>query len=122
MSGFKTCREWPACACGRGGPDFCKTPAKSEGLELTEAQVLLAVKQACAPRSAYIGDVLYRRYADAVRNGAAGYLPTRARILRRLRSLEKSGLIACVGGPDGFYGYEWRITKAGHLALAEIAP
>lgn len=88
---------------------------------LTEEDVLLAVKQAAAPRSGYIGDVIQRRHAFAARGGAiAGHPPTRAIILRRLRSLEKSGLLKCIGGPDGMYGFEWSITKAGHMVISEM--
>jgi DNA-binding HxlR family transcriptional regulator len=39
-------------------------------------------------------------------------------MLRRLRELERDGLLVCTGGPDGYYGYSWRITEAGHASLA----
>lgn len=54
--------------------------------------------------------------------GATGHPPTRGLILRRLRQLEQRGLLTCVGGPDGYYGFEWLITEAGHEVLAKGLP
>lgn len=76
---------------------------------LTEGMVLRAVDAAAAPRSAYIADRVRRAHGPA-RQGL---------ILARLRSLEDKGLIECKGGPDGCYGYEWRITLAGRIHLRD---
>lgn len=87
-------------------------------MKLTEAQVLEAVAKACSPRSLYIGDVIARSHGRFVLDGGKGHPPAVGLILRRLRALENSGLLECVGGPDGYYGFEWRITEAGRSALA----
>lgn len=48
-----------------------------------------------------------------------GHWPGSAPVRRALRRLEREGLVKEVGGPTGYYGYEWEITEAGKKALAE---
>lgn len=81
------------------------------------AAVLQAVKDAIVPRSLYIHDQMRLQHGQHVLNGGKGHPPTNAVILRRLRSLQADGLLECIGGPDGYYGFEWRITDLGQAAL-----
>ncbi|RVC47603.1 hypothetical protein EN781_00255 [Mesorhizobium sp. M4A.F.Ca.ET.090.04.2.1] len=90
-------------------------------MKLPGIEVLAAVATAVSPRGAYINDQVQRAHAKAVKAGAIGHPPSTGLVLRRLRSLEKRGLIECVGGPDGYYGFEWRITDAGRAELARRA-
>lgn len=85
--------------------------------KLTKAQVLKAVSTAVRPRSVYINNEVHQAHWAHVVAGGIGHPPTAALILRRLRALEIDGLVECVGGPDGIYGFEWSITAAGRLAL-----
>ncbi|RWO18178.1 MAG: hypothetical protein EOS08_25480 [Mesorhizobium sp.] len=89
---------------------------------ISERDVLSAVAAAASPRSAYIGDEVQKMHAKAVKAGGKGHTPTTVLILRRLRSLEKFGFLECVGGPDGYYGFEWRITDAGRKELEGRGP
>ncbi|ESY42058.1 hypothetical protein X747_14905 [Mesorhizobium sp. LNJC384A00] len=91
-------------------------------MKLTRTAALQAVKDAVRPRSAYINDQVHRQHGQHVRNGGTGHPPTNAVILRRLRSLQSDGLLECIGGPDGYYGFEWRITDLGQAALETGGP
>lgn len=91
-------------------------------MKLTKAQVLKAVSTAVLPRSGYINDEIHKAHQAHVAAGGIGHPPTTALVLRRLRALERDGLISCVGGPDGFYGFEWTITEAGRRALENEEP
>ena len=86
---------------------------------LTKDTVLHAVDEAIAPFSAYINDVVQRKHARSIRAGGTGHSPTAALVLRRLRQLEADGLVKCIGGPRGLYGFSWRITEAGRRALKD---
>lgn len=85
---------------------------------LTKLHVLAAVARALAPKSAYIAIELHRAHIEHVGVVGKGHPPRRGLILSRLRSLEADGMLECTGGPDGYYGYSWRITDAGRAALA----
>lgn len=87
-------------------------------MSITTFDVLRALDRAVAPRSACVADVLDRNHREHVARGGTGFPPRRSLILARLRTLEASGLIVCTGGPDGYYGYGWRITEAGRASLS----
>jgi hypothetical protein len=86
--------------------------------KLTEQEVLIALDKACSPASAYVIDELNQAHHARIKAGGTGFPPHRGVVLNRLRSLERSGKIECRGGPDGYYGYKWRITDAGRVVLA----
>lgn len=86
--------------------------------KLTDAQVLVALDKAISPKSAYVAAEVDQMHLAHIRAGGKGFSPRRSLILSRLRSLERDGKIECRGGPDGYYGYTWRITDAGRDALA----
>lgn len=81
--------------------------------KLTESQVMEAVRDAVMPYSAYINDVILSRHARA----GVGHPPRSSLTLRRLRALERKGLVKCMAGPDGLYGYLWSLTNAGRAIL-----
>ena len=80
-------------------------------MKLTDEQVLAAIPRAAAPWSGYIAAELDREHRANVAAGGTGHPPRRATILARLRSLERKGLVECVGGPNGYYGYTWRVIE-----------
>lgn len=84
---------------------------RATGPTLTPDTVLLAVAAAAAPYSGYVADTLDRHWHWGAR---------RSLVLSRLRSLEASGLIECIGGPLGSYGYKWSITPAGRARLSQV--
>lgn len=73
--------------------------------------ILKAVVRAVAPRSAYIAHEVDRLIIPHMR---------RDRILRKLRRLEKTGLLECVGGPDGYYGFTWKLTDEGKITAGAV--
>lgn len=85
---------------------------------LTDTQVLVALDKAVSPKSAYVASEIDKAHLAHIRAGGKGFAPRRSLILRRLRALERDGKIECRGGPDGYYGYTWRITDAGRSTLA----
>ncbi len=87
--------------------------------KLTEHEVLVALDKAVSPASAYVIDELNQTHHARIKAGGTGFPPSRGLVLRRLRSLESGGKIECRGGPDGYYGYKWRITDTGRAALQE---
>ena len=89
-------------------------------MDLSKEDVLIAAKKAISCKSAYIGDEVNRIHAARVRAGGSGHAPQSGLVLRRLRQLCRDGMMECTGGPDGFYGFSWSITPAGHAKLSEI--
>jgi hypothetical protein len=86
---------------------------------LTKQLVLACVANAAGGQSAYIGDQALREHKRWVSTGGKGFPPRSSLILARLRGLERDGLIKCVGGPDGYYGFTWHLTDAGRAALKQ---
>lgn len=84
---------------------------------MNDRMVLTAIKRAVSPDSAYILDELRREQQRHVAAGGTGSPPTSQQTLRRLRSMEKLGLVEASAYPNGYYGYRWKTTERGHLLL-----
>lgn len=89
--------------------------------DITCDEALLAVSKAVSPDSIYILDEVRKMHAKAVAAGAIGHAPTRALVLRRLKTLASNGLLTQSATTNGYYGYRWDITEAGRKFLAGAA-
>ena len=88
-------------------------------MALTKEEVLRAVASAKEPNSYRINEEIARAHARRVRAGGGGHTPRTDLVLRRLRSLERDGLLKASAFSYGYYGYGWDITEAGRAALAQ---
>lgn len=85
--------------------------------KLTKEDVLLAVRSACSPDSAYINDEVQKMHRAHVASGGTGHAPRVSLVLSRLNALAADGLLEKSQFTNGYYGYRWTITPAGRLAL-----
>ena len=88
-------------------------------MALTKEEVLRAVASAKEPNSYRINEEIALAHDASVRAGGKGYPPRTDLVLRRLRSLERDGLLKASAFSCGYYGYGWDITPAGRAALAQ---
>lgn len=80
------------------------------GVNVTKNEVLEALKQCSWKRSGYVYDVLRQAHYDSILEGGNGFPPTTSLMRRRLKQLEKDGVIRCVDAdPKGGYGVEWAL-------------
>ena len=86
----------------------------------TLTDVLAAIPRAAGPWSNYIIDRLQRDHARRVALGGTGHPPSAALVLRRLKKLETMGHVTRSQFTNGYYGYRWDITDAGHAALPKV--
>ena len=88
-------------------------------MALTKEEVLWAVASAKEPNSYRINEEIARAHARRIRAGGVGHTPRTDLVLRRLRALERDGLLKSSAYSYGYYGYGWDITPAGLAALAQ---
>jgi len=88
-------------------------------MALTNEEVLRAVASAKERNSYRINEEIAWAHARRVSDGGKGNPPQTDLVLRRLRSLERDGLLKSSAYPYGYYGYGWDITEAGRAALAQ---
>ena len=88
-------------------------------MTLTKEDVLRAVAAAVAPWSNYIGQEVQTAHRKAIEAGGRGHAPRVSLILRRLNQLAEEGLLLKSTFTNGYYGYRWDLTPAGHAALKE---
>lgn len=87
---------------------------------INSTNTLQAFCSAVAPRSGYILDRLRELHKAKAKNWPEPTKPPSDRqVLKELRKMERDGLIKCVGGGVGIYGYEWKLTSAGFAKARE---
>lgn len=96
-----------------------KLSRESGEVKLTKEMVLLAVKKAVSPDSAYVNDEVQKMHRDHVYAGGKGFPPRTSLVLARLNALAADGMLEKSRFTNGYYGYRWTITPAGRAALQD---